>query len=310
MSAKPFSLGRGLSSLIPKRDASPSAPASPERSRGGAAVAAVPVVSPAPRMDEVPELGRIHEVPIGKIKPNSRQPRRRFDHAELESLVASIREHGIIEPLVARPLPDKTYELLAGERRLRAATRLGLTAVPVILRETKDDREKLLLALVENLNRQDLNAIEEAEAYRALAGEFSLTQEEIAKRVGKSRPAVANLMRLLNLPREMQQAIVDGRISPAQAKVLAGIEEAPAREKMFTMMLGGGITVRVAEAAARERRELNKLPHAQSLADAESLRKKLGTKVTITGAGRKGAVKIAYFSEEEYRDLMGKLGVR
>jgi len=291
MANKPFSLGRGLSSLIPKRDA----------------------VAPTVSFDAgsiVPELGRIHDVPVGRIKPNPRQPRHHFDRAELESLISSIREHGIIEPLVARILPDRSFELIAGERRLRAATALGLTSVPVIIRETKDDRDKLLLALVENLNRQDLNAIEEAMAYRELNEEYGFTQEEIGKKVGKSRPTVANLMRLLSLPEAMQQAVIDGRLNTAQAKVLAGVTDSAVQEKMFVSMLGGGVTVRIAEEAARTRKAIDKLPHAQTSADAEALRLVLGTKVTITGAGRKGAVKIGYYSEEEYRELMRKLGVR
>jgi len=292
MANKPFPLGRGLSSLIPKRDDA----ASPHVSAASAPF--------------IPELGRIHDVSIGRITPNPRQPRHHFDRAELESLIASIREHGIIEPLVARLLPDHSFELIAGERRLRAATALGLTSVPVIIRETKDDRDKLLLALVENLNRQDLNAIEEAMAYRSLNEEYGFTQDEIAKKVGKARPTIANLMRLLSLPESMQQAVIDGRVSAAQAKVLAGINDDRDREKMFASMLGGGVTVRIAEEAARERKAVDKLPHAQTRADAEALRLVLGTKVTITGAGRKGAVKIEYYSEEEYRELMKKLGVR
>jgi len=299
MPIKPFSLGRGLSSLIPRRD---------EAQQTQAAKPSFSASSPA--QNETPVLGRIHEVPIGKISPNPRQPRHRFDRAELDSLVASIREHGIIEPLVARHLPGGFFELLAGERRLRAAAALGLTSVPVIVRETKDDREKLLLALVENLNRQDLNAIEEAEAYRQLNEEFGFTQEQIAQRVGKGRPTVANLMRLLTLPEAMQQAVIDGRISPAQAKVLAGVDDELGREKMFSAMLKGGVTVRVAEEAARERKEISRFPDAQTTADAETLRRILGTKIAITGAGRKGAVKIAYYSEEEYRELMKKLGAR
>lgn len=298
MANKPFSLGRGLSSLIPKREA------------GTPTTAPSPSFSSVPVQPSVPELGRIHKVAIGHITPNTRQPRHHFDRAELDTLMASIREHGIIEPLVARALGDGKYELIAGERRLRAATALGLTDVPVILRETKDDREKLLLALVENLSRQDLNAIEEAEAYRQLNEEFGLTQEDIAKRVGKGRPTVANLMRLLTLPEDMQQAVIDRRLSPAQAKVLAGIDDEEARGKMFSAMLGGGVTVRVAEEAARQRKAISKLPNAQTAADAETLRRILGTKVVVTGAGKTGAVKIAYYSEEEYRELMKRLGVR
>jgi ParB family chromosome partitioning protein len=298
MANKPFSLGRGLSSLIPKREA------------GTPTTAPSPSFSSVPAEPTIPELGRIHKVPIGHITPNTRQPRHHFDRAELDTLMASIREHGIIEPLVARALGDGKYELIAGERRLRAATALGLTDVPVILRETKDDREKLLLALVENLSRQDLNAIEEAEAYRQLSEEFGLTQDDIAKRVGKGRPTVANLMRLLTLPEAMQQAVIDRRLSPAQAKVLAGIDDESAREKMFSAMLGGGVTVRVAEEAARQRKAISQLPNAQTAADAETLRRLLGTKVVVTGAGKTGAVKIAYYSEEEYRELMKKLGVR
>jgi ParB family transcriptional regulator, chromosome partitioning protein len=297
MPAKPFSLGRGLSSLIPqKRDSTPA----PKEKEIFAVVAA----------DAVSELGRIHNVPIGKIKPNSRQPRRYFDHAELESLIASIREHGIVQPLVARKLADGTFELIAGERRLRASMALGLTTVPVIIRETKDDREKLLLSLVENINRHDLNPLEEAEAYSQLAGEFNLTQEEIGRQVGKNRSTIANMMRLLALPEEMRQAIISGSLGASQAKVLAGITDEAARRKMFNDMLGGGVTVRVAEEAAREKKTIASLPNAQTAADAEALRRKLGTKVVITGAGKNGSIKISYFSEEEYRELVAKLGIR
>jgi len=296
MPPKPFSLGRGLSSLIPRR-----APSTPSAVEGQP--------SPVPP-SAIPDLGRIHEVAIGHLKPNPRQPRHRFDHAELEELVGSIREHGIIQPLVARRLPDGTFELIAGERRLRAAQRLGLTNVPVILRETKDDRDKLLLALVENLNRQDLNAIEEAHAYTQLADEFGLTQDEIARRVGKGRPTVANIMRLLKLPADMQQAIVMGTISPAQAKVLAGITDPAAQVKLYNAIRGGGVTVRVAEEAARQKKEMMKLPNAQVEADAKALQGTLGTKVKIAGAGIQGSVRISYYSSEEYAALMRKLGVR
>jgi ParB family transcriptional regulator, chromosome partitioning protein len=302
MPAKSFSLGRGLSSLIPKREESSTETTVPAVAR--------PAAHPAPAAPAVPELGRIHSVMIGQIVPNSRQPRHHFDRAELESLMASIREHGIIEPLVARKVSEGSYELIAGERRLRAATALGLTTVPVILRETSGEREKLLLALVENLSRQDLNVIEEAKAYRQLNEEFGLTQEEIGQRVGKNRSTIANAIRLLSLPEEMQQAVMEGRISPAQAKVLAGITDASAQQKMFATMLGGGVTVRVAEEAARQKKDVNKLPNAQTEADAESLRRILGTKVAISGAGHLGAIKISYFSDEEYRELMKKLGAR
>jgi ParB family chromosome partitioning protein len=291
MANKPFSLGRGLSSLIPKRDD-------------------VLATKKAPADDKaVPELGRIHDVAVGKIRPNSRQPRLNFDRADLETLIASIREHGIIEPLVARSLPDGGYELIAGERRLRAATALGLTTVPVILRETTDDREKLLLALVENISRADLNAIEEAEAYRQLNEEFGLTQDEIARRVGKARPTIANLLRLLTLPEEMRRAVIERKISPAQAKVLAGVEDTAARQRMFATILEGGVTVRAAEDAARTHKDV-KLVNAQTLADSVLLREALGTKVVITGSGKKGAIKISYYSEEEYREVMRRLGVR
>jgi ParB family chromosome partitioning protein len=298
MSAKPFSLGRGLSSLIPARRAAPPGSES------------VPTANNAAPVSNVPELGRIHDVPLGKITPNTRQPRRNFDRAELESLMASISEHGIIQPLVARRLGNGGYELIAGERRLRAAQALGLTSVPVFLRETKDDREKLLLALVENLHRQDLNALEEAESYEKLSNEFGLTQDEIGRRVGKSRSTIANLMRLLALPEEMKQAIVAGSLGASQAKVLAGIDDAAARKRMFAAIIGGGVTVRVAETAARLKKEINKLPDAQTAADAAALRRKLGTKVAITGAGKSGSIKISYFSEEEYRELAKKLGIR
>lgn len=294
-------LGRGLSALIPSKPAD-------------AAPAAKPVASPSalPReaVEVVPAGDRILHVPVGDIVANPFQPRREFHPEELEELVASVKEFGILQPLVVTEKPNGMFELIAGERRLRSAREAGLSRVPVIVR-TATEQQKLELALIENIQRSDLSPIEEAHSFAKLMEEFGLTQEKVAERVGKSRSAVANTLRLLNLPAEMQVALSDGRISMSMARVLCGMDDDKERKAMFDRMLQGDFNVRQAEAVSRERKGAGKgrssVKDVNVMAVEEELRRALGTKVAVQKKGPNGRITIEFYSDEEFKDLVGKL---
>ena len=239
-------------------------------------------------------------VEIDRVAPNPLQPRRNFDETKIAELAASIRAQGIIQPLVVRRDGAGGYELIAGERRLRAALRAGLKEVPVVIREAADDAS-LELALIENLQREDLNAIEEAEAYRRLSTEFGLSQEEIADKMGKSRPAVANALRLLSLPKEVQQEVAAGRLPAGQARALLGLASEAAIIAAAREVIARGLTARAAEKlAARLKAGRRKKPAAAADADlqalVERLQRALGTKVRfVQGKGaRRGRIEIEY----------------
>ncbi len=294
-------LGRGLSSLIPSKPAD-------------AAPAPKPVASPSelPKgaVEAVPAGDRILHVPPTDIVPNPFQPRREFHPEELEELVASVKEFGILQPLVVTEKPNGMFELIAGERRLRSAKEAGLKKVPVIVR-TATEQQKLELALIENIQRADLSPIEEAHSYAKLMEEFGLTQEKVAERVGKSRSVIANTLRLLNLPAEMQIALSDARISMSMARVLCGMDDPKERKAMFERMLEGGFNVRQAEEASRERKGAGKgrssVKDVNLLAVEEELRRVLGTKVAVQKKGPNGRITIEFYSDEEFKDLVGKL---
>jgi ParB family chromosome partitioning protein len=294
-------LGRGLSSLIPakKADASSSAPVA---LRSG---------MPAGAVEAVPPGERILHVSVSDIVPNPYQPRRDFRPEELEELIASVKEYGILQPLVVTEKANGMYELIAGERRLRAAKEAGLKKVPVLTR-TADDQRKLELALIENIQRADLSAIEEAHAYLKLMDEFGLTQEKVAERVGKSRPVVANTLRLLKLPVEMQLALSDGRISMSMARVLCGMDVPSEQRAMFERMLSGEYTVRQAEDVSRARkasagRVRASVRDVNLMALESDLREALGTKVIIQKKGDVGQIRIDFYSGEELDELIRKL---
>ncbi len=191
----------------------------------------------------------LQELPIGSVIPNRLQPREHFDEDALESLTASIRELGVLQPILVRPT-DSGYELIAGERRWRSAKRAGLTTIPAIIR-TIDDQVSLEHAIVENLHRQDLNAIEEAAAYRQLIDDFGLTQDEVASRVGKSRSAIANTLRLLNLTTSVQRLLTDGLLSAGHARSLVVVDNPKLQEELATRVIAEGLTVRQIEAIVR-----------------------------------------------------------
>ncbi len=288
MSKKSSGLGRGLGSLIPDKKAQK-------------------VVSASSDPETV--NGRVLEVSVESIKTNPRQPRTHFNASDLEDLIASIKEFGIIQPLVVTQKADG-FELIAGERRLRSAKAVGLETVPVVVR-TASDQEKLELALIENIQRQDLNPVEEARAYKALIDTFDLTQEEVAKRVGKSRSSVANTVRLLDLNDEMLSALSDGEITRSHARALLAQSDAVLRNQMFLQMLSGDMTVRDAESLATNKRpkavEAPKDPNVQ--AQERSLESVFGTKVRIMKDTKgNGKVVIHYYSPEEMYGVLDLLG--
>lgn len=196
---------------------------------------------------------------VNEIEPNREQPRKRFEAEPLSELAQSVREHGILQPLLVRPMPDGSYKLVAGERRYRAARMAGLTEVPVTIREMTDEEESIF-ALIENLHREDLNAIEEAEGLKTLIETFGLTQEEAAQRVGKSRTAVTNSLRLLNLPEEISQLVKDGKISMGHARALLSVEDMAEAERISAMIVKDGISVREVERLAKNSARGKKKP--------------------------------------------------
>lgn len=308
MAAKPGGgLGRGLGALI--KDSTPVAPPSP-------APAAPTVPS-----DAGPGPG-VARLPVGSIRAGAWQPRQVFDEAALAELVQSVREHGVLQPLLVRR-SGRGYELIAGERRFRAAQAAGLADVPAIVMEVSD-RSALELALIENLQRADLNLIEEAEGYRALAEKFNLTQEEIATRVGKARSSVANALRLLDLPALVRQLVAEQRLSPGHAKVLLGVEEVREQETLAQRAVQEDWSVRHLEKLVnrmkrgkpRARPRAADIPaeHIQHVTD--ELHQKLGTAIRLSpcrtlpnGRKAKGTLEIDYYSSDDLDRILVVLGV-
>lgn len=258
---------------------------------------------------ERPVEERQTDVPITSLTANPLQPRQSFDQAELDGLIESIRRHGVLQPLVVRPVSGG-YQVVAGERRWRAAQAAGLESVPAIVRPLTD-QEALELALVENLQREDLNPVERARAYRRLVDEFGLTQEQVADRVGKSQPSVANALRLLGLPPQILASLESGRFSEGHAKALLGIEDPAARIRIWERIERRGLSVREAEALARA--SIPRGISARGRRDAElelmgqELSRAFATKVSIEGSRARGSVRIHYYSEEDLQRLLDKL---
>ena len=286
-------LGKGLEALIPG-GFQPSSPSSE---------------SPAPA-----PAGGVLTVPTGEMIPNPRQPRSRFREEALADLAASIKEHGILQPLLVSLSENGGYTLIAGERRWQAAQRAGLAQVPVIVRQTTD-QQRLELALIENIQRDDLNPLEEANAYRQLAEEFHLSHEEIAVRVGKSRVAVTNTLRLLNLPASVQKALVDGELSAGHARALLGLSNPRAIEAALGTVIAQNLTVRQTEELVNRLKgekpapalKPGPTPEEKSLADF--IQASLSQKITVkVGKDREsGSLTLHYGSEEELQDLMIRL---
>lgn len=256
--------------------------------------------------------GGLTQVPVDAIQRNPRQPREKFDIDELENLAASVREHGVIQPLIVSPGKNGVYTLIAGERRLQAARKAGLKTVPVVIRHATD-QQLLELALIENVQRADLNAIEEAEAYQHLAKEFKLSHETIATRVGKSRVAVTNTLRLLDASAAVKQALVDGRITEGHARALLALGTAKAQETLLNQIVNLDLSVRQTEALARKYTGQKPAYKKRSSLSADvtdverRLRSSLGTKVSLKHGKKGGTVTIYYYSDEELDSLLEKL---
>jgi ParB family transcriptional regulator, chromosome partitioning protein len=262
---------------------------------------------------ESPTEAAEQTVAIDRIVPNRLQPRRVFDEGKIAELAASIRQQGVIQPLVVRRDGSGDYELIAGERRLRAARQAGLSEVPVVIREAADDAA-LELALIENLQREDLNAIEEAEAYRKLSEEFGLSQEQIADKMGKSRPAVANALRLLGLPKPVRDDVAAGRLPAGQARALLGLGSEAAIVAAAREVIAKGLTARATEKlAARLKTGGRKRRPAEMDADVralvERIQRSLGTKVSFVQAKGKqrGKIEIEYYSATDLDRIIQRL---
>jgi ParB family chromosome partitioning protein len=276
---RPQTLGRGLASLIPQR----------------------PAGQPGPT-----------EIPTGRIRPNPYQPRTHIDDAALATLIESVREHGIIQPILVTETIDG-YQLVAGERRLRAAIAAGLERVPAVVRQLAD-REQLELALVENLQREDLDPIETANAYRQLIDEFGFSQEQVSQRVGRARTTVANTLRLLDAPQVVQAAVASGDLTEGHARALGGLPP-EAQERVLDSVIGQGLSVRQTEELVRRLREPRPEPMVREAKAAdpdmerveEDLRRALGTKVSLARSRRGGRIVIEYYSDEELGRLYERL---
>jgi ParB family chromosome partitioning protein len=290
-------LGKGLGALIPSDVAPTSA----------AGLAARP---------------GIEEIPINQIDPNPYQPRNSFDEESLAGLTASIRELGVLQPILVRQVSDERYAIIAGERRWRAAKRAGQQFIPVIVRQVNDELT-LQHALVENLHRDDLNPLEEAAAYQQLVEDFDLTQEEVARKVGKSRSAVANLLRLFQLPPQVQRLVAEGRVSAGHAKALLGTPDRAFQESLARRVATDGLSVRHTEEAVRQRNGLDGPPSGSAGASGarsklrapglleleELLAEQLDTRVSINVGPKRGRVVIEFADLEDleriYRVMSG-----
>lgn len=317
ISNKKQRLGRGLGSLLggaPLAD-NFSAPNKTEISQ-------VPTVGIQAKTQETqPQIGaeqRVWQVAIDKLSPSQFQPRTHFEKEKLEELAASIKENGILQPIVARRLDNQKLEIIAGERRWRAAQLAGLHEVPVILKTLKN-RQALELAIVENIQREDLNAIEEAEAYERLIKEFALTQQQVAEKVGKERTTVANSLRLLALAPEVRKMVIKNEISPGHAKVLLAVADEKEQTHLAKKIREGALSVRQTEKLVKpthteSEHQVNKASALDSNVTqrlisglADELQKVLGTKVDISYLNSRGKISVHFYSDDELTQIIERL---
>ena len=263
----------------------------------------------------MPADARTHELPLNQIAHNPYQPRHRFEQEELEQLASSVAQHGVLQPILVTPI-EGGYQLIAGERRLRAAQMSGLDRIPAVVRSA-DQQQQLAFALVENIQRADLNAMDEARAFRQLMDEFGLTQEEVATRIGRSRPAVANTLRLLDVSPLLQAAVEEGRVTEGHARAIAGLAGHATQEEVLAVVISRGLSVRETERLVRGLREQAKPgaevapPGRVTDPDLErieaGLRTALATKVTLTPAQRGGRITITYYDADDLARLYERL---
>ncbi len=244
----------------------------------------------------------IHMIPVTQILPNRYQPRKTFVEEDLRELVESVKQHGILQPVLVRRKSENTYELIAGERRFRAATMAKLPIIPAIIRKS-NDQDSTILSLIENIQRSNLNPVEEAKAYRQLIDELEVTQEAVAERVGRDRASVANICRILSLPTEVQEMVASGQLTLGHAKVILGIKDSGDRLTLAKRILRDQLSVRQVEqlvkkrsGKATSRQTAGKSSHAEV---EDRLRKHLGTKVVIRSKQQKGEVILSYYSQED-----------
>lgn len=302
-------LGRGLSALIPPAPRAPAPVSPPERPAA---------LSPAPvaELPSVDKSDQVQEIPIAAIVPNTFQPRTQFDQAALDDLAASVKAHGILQPIMVRPSGQGRYELVAGERRFRAAELAGLSRVPVIVREISDE-ESLTVALIENIQREDLNAIEAARGYRQLLDQFELTQSELGRQLGKSQPTIANALALLRLPAEIQESVSVGEITAEHGKYLLAVADLQRQRELWQATIARHLSARqlreeiekVAGHSGTLRsssRVLVKDVHWQSLED--QFRTALGMKLELKpGRAGRGTLTIDFSTADEIETLLEKL---
>ncbi|MDD6540255.1 MAG: ParB/RepB/Spo0J family partition protein [Lentihominibacter sp.] len=258
------------------------------------------------------EAAETHEgikyIDINNIKPNANQPRKTFDEGKLEELADSIREHGLIQPLVVRKSTNG-YEIVAGERRWRAARKIGIKEIPAIVRELSDE-ENMLLAIIENMQREDLDPIEEAEGISQMIETYGLSQEQVSKSLGKSRPYITNQLRLLKLPEEIRKMVSDGRLSSGHVRALITIDDEEKQIKLAVQAVEQGLSVRQVEALAKANKNVKKSKTAKKKKSAdvkrveEDLKVALGTKVNLNQNGKKGKIEIEFYSKDELERLI------
>ena len=283
-------LGKGLDSLIPPKT--------------------VKTSFSNDEINKIDKKNEILDIAIDNIQLNPHQPRKRFDHSDLEDLTNSIKEYGIIQPLIVTKIKSDKYQLIAGERRLRSAQILNFKTVPAIVREVKE-QQKLEVALIENVQRKNLNALEEALSYKRLMDEFNLKQEQVAKKIGKKRSTIANTLRLLTLPEEVQKAILDEKITEGHARAIAGLPNAKAQKEFLKKILRNQMSVRQTEGQVKKvkvKGHIRQLATDPIILEKENqLREKLGQKVIIKTNGKKGEITITYNSQEDFNELYKKL---
>lgn len=329
--AKRTGLGRGIGALIPTTESAEARPvdvffpgaSSTARTRAGATDVVdatdapdAPDATEAATADLVAVPGaRLVSVDPNEIVPNPRQPRTNFDPDDLAELVHSIREFGVLQPVVVRTNEDGAYELIMGERRTRAAREAGLTSIPAIVRDTADE-DLLRDALLENLHRSQLNPLEEASAYQQLLDDFGITQEQLATRIGRSRPQISNTIRLLKLPVPVQQRVAAGVLSAGHARAILSLDDATSMQRLADKIVNEDLSVRAAEAAAKtadagDHRALRPKAGARRahLDDvAERLGDRLNTKVKISLTARKGQINIDFATIQDLNRILAELG--
>lgn len=309
-------LGRGLGALIPQGPPTGSSPAGPAVAES----AVQDPQAPGEAADLAPVPGaRFAEIPVSGITPNPRQPRQVFDEDAMEELKVSIREVGFLQPIVVRESGPGTYEIVMGERRWRAAQALGLEVIPAIVRETRDDA-MLRDALLENIHRANLNPLEEAAAYQQLLEEFGATQEELARRIGRSRPQISNTIRLLQLPTTVQNRVAAGVLSAGHARALLSLERPEQQEVLATRIVQEGMSVRateeavalaLAEGAPAKRPTVKRAkPHAPGLSElADRLSDHFETRVRVEIGRRKGRILVEFATVEDLERIVAMIGI-